>query len=317
MKIKFTTIKSVYDNEIGDANLHSMSWDRFTKILSKPLICPNKADAPLLSPVEYFSKQEAIELTDNGCVRRCADNVKSWYMLAIDIDGQMTIDEAVEKFSEYTYVLYSTYSHRTEEKPYDCFRLFMPLFSPVTNIEFQSRIPAIRDFIGNHDKTTLASSRGFYVPSHKEGRHVVYHHNEGKCVDLMLFEPEIEEIYVTDTSREPPSEEFKTKVLNELFKLREIEYDLWWKIGSAMQSSGYSEMQFQHLSSVIRAHRKNNCRMQWRCSKRKKIGFGFLVNVVKEMVNKDAFKHETSFSENKEINLRMTRFRDRLPTFKY
>jgi hypothetical protein len=298
--MQVTLLESIFNNEILPRNRKTYSWENFCKRLSKVQIVPDKNSALLISPVEYVSEDEAAEFTDSGKVRRCSDNVKAWHAIPVDIDGQMTIADAKVRFADYEYVLYTTFNHQSEEKPYDCFRIFFKLVEAVSNEDFLERRAAIREFIGCHDQTTLSQSRGFYVPSCSQAglTRAEFYHNKGQSIDLMAFEAEIEEIYTPDTAREPPSVEFKAKVLSELHSLREIEYSEWWKIGSAMQDSGYSEAEFTELSSVIRSHRKNNCRMQWRCSRRKKIGFGYLVNLVIEHSGKDALKTARPMSSN-------------------
>jgi hypothetical protein len=290
--MKVTLIKSIFSNEILPRNRKTYTWENFCKLLSQPQVVADKGDALLISPVEYVDKEEAAEFTESGNVRRCSDNVRAWHAIPVDIDGQMTIADAQARFADYEYVLYTTFSHQSADKPYDCFRIFFRLANPVSNDDFMSRKAALREFIGSHDQSTLATSRAFYVPSCSEAglASAVYYHNVGISINLMDYEPEIVEIYTPDSSREPPSLEFKASVLQALHGLREIEYSDWWKIGSAMQDSGYAEHEFEELSHVIRSHRKNNCRMQWRCSRRKKIGFGYLVNLVIEHFGKDALK---------------------------
>ena len=302
-QIKFTTIKSIFDNEIAESNCHDMTWERFCEIMSRFTISKNKNDVMLLSPVAYYSKEEALEVTDSGYTRRCADNVKYWYMLGIDIDGQTTIEKAQERFADYAYVLYTTFSHQSEEKPYDCFRIFMLLEEPVSNEDFVSRKEAIQDFIGERDKSTLASSRGFYIPSCPENSdHATFYCNEGKAIDLLSFEPTVQEIFVSVSNHEAPTEEFKQKILEQLGNLWEVDYDTWWKICSAMQDGGYALPEFEALSKTIRSHRKNNCKAQWNCSKRKPIPFGFLVNLVVEKFGSACLTSSSSKAKNKELD---------------
>ncbi|MEI6297764.1 MAG: PriCT-2 domain-containing protein [bacterium] len=279
--IKFTIIKSVYDNEISSKNRCEETWKKFVKIISKPMITDTKESAPLVSPVEYMLDADALDFTDTGKVRRCSDNIKLWHMLGIDVDGQMTIEDAKERFKDYEYCLYTTHSHKTPKKQFDCFRVFILLKTPITNEDFSIRKNAIQEFIGSTDLSTLACSRGFYIYSHSQenAHNAVFIYNEGRCVDILKMKHTIEIPYIHDTTYEPPTYELMQKVLEQLSNLREIEYDTWWKICSAMQDAGYSLVEFEQLSNTIRSHRKNNCKAQWGCSKRKHIQFGYLVNI--------------------------------------
>jgi hypothetical protein len=282
--INFTIIKSVYDNEITSKNRCEETWERFVNIISKPMITDTKESVPLISPVEYMDDEDALDFTPNNKVRRCSDNIKLWWMIGLDIDGQMTVKDAQERFKDYEYCLYTTHSHKTPKKQFDCFRVFILLKTPITNEDFTSRTKSIQKFIGSTDLSTLARSRGFYIYSHSQenAHNATFIYNSGKCLDIMEMEPTIDPPYVTTTDRQPPSEELKAKVLEQLFRLRTIDYTDWWKICSAMINTGYSLNEFEQLSRVIRSHRRNNCRGQWGSSKRKHIEFGFLINLLVE-----------------------------------
>jgi hypothetical protein len=282
MDIKFTAIKSVYDNKILDKHRYSMSWEKFVKINSYLMITPNKEDAPLISPVEYMTSEDALDFTESGDVRRCADNIKLWWMIGIDIDGQMKIEEAKERFKDFEYFLYTTHSHKSEKKHFtDCFRIFILLETPITNEDFLCRKNALQEFIGSTDLTTLARSRGFYTHScnQENAHHAAFFYSQGQCLDALSLPVTIEIPYTQDISYETPSYEFKQKILEQLGNLFQIEYEMWWKICSAMQNAGYSLSEFEQLSNTIRSHRKNNCKAQWNCSKRKQIPLGYLINL--------------------------------------
>ncbi len=291
--MKFTVIKSIFDNEILDSNRHEMSWERFCKILSKPTIAQTKESVRLISPVEYYSEDEALDFTDSGKVRRCSDNVKAFYAIPADIDGNMTIATAKERFKRYQYILYTTFSHKSPKKDFkDCFRIFFKIKEPVSNADFLCRRAALQDFILKQDRTALATSRGFYIPScsQENAHHAVFYHNQGIDLDVLSLPVTIEIPYVPDTSREAPTEEFKARVLEELGKIRIQDYEEWWKLASAMYNSGYSFSDFEQLSNTIRSHRKNNSKSQWNISKKKGISFGYLINLCKANLGEDCFK---------------------------
>ena len=293
MDVKFTYIKTIFDNEILPQSRHEMSWDKFCKILSKPQIVNNKDDAGLISPVEYLSEEECLDFTDSGKVRRCSDNVKTFYAIPADIDGNMTIATAKERFKDYQYILYTTFSHKSAKKDFkDCFRIFFKIKEPISNADFLCRRAALQDFILEQDRTALATSRGFYIPScsQETAHHAVYYHNQGIDLDVLAMPVTVEIQYTPDTSREAPTEEFKAIVLEQLGKLRIIEYSEWWKLSSALYNSGYSFSDFEQLSNTIRSHRKNNSKSQWNISKKKGIGFGYLINLCKANLGEDCFK---------------------------
>jgi hypothetical protein len=304
--IKFTYIKTIFDNEILPANRFEMPWDKFCKILSKPQIVNNKEDVGLISPVEYYSEDEALDFTDSGAVRRCSDNVKTFYAIPVDIDAQISIETAQERFKDYEYILYSTFSHKSPKKAYkDCFRMFFRIKEPISNVDFLCRRNALQEFIGEHDKTTLACSRSFYIYSCPENdAHAVYFHNTGISLDVLSLPVTIEIPYIQDTTHDAPSPEFKAKILEQLGKIRSQSYEDWWKLASAMYNSGYTYSEYEQLSNTIRSHRKNNCRSQWNISKKKGITFGYLINLCKIHLGEECFKNNT-ISKHVEVDIAM------------
>lgn len=317
----FTVVNSVFDNKVIKKNQFNCSWEKFVKMLSVPTIVPHKDDVKLISPVEYYSENEASDFTEDGFVRRCSDNIKLYHAIPVDIDAQMTIETAKERFKKYEYVLYSTFSHKTAKKDFkDCFRIFFKIVEPVSNADFMCRREALQKFIGEHDKSTLACSRSFFLPScsQENSNHAYFHHNLGNDLDVISFEPTIEIPYVPDTNYEPPTPEFKEKVLEQLCRLRVIDYDVWWKIGSAMQEAGYRLDEFEQVSRMIRSHRLDTmkCKSQWNCSKRKHIPFGYLVNLLVDRFGAGCLKMDDNIPKNSTLktpyerlkNIKLTKF---------
>jgi hypothetical protein len=150
---------------------------------------PKKTDALLLSPCKFklatdtgckhapvtsgeaengMGKVGSIKLDESGnpFTWKGSANIEQWYMLPCDIDNDVTINEAKQKFKDYEYVLYTTFNHQTGDTPKDKFRILFLLKNPVTTRELNARKPAIMKWLGSHDKSSLANFRGFYLPSH-------------------------------------------------------------------------------------------------------------------------------------------------------
>jgi hypothetical protein len=107
-------------------------------------------------------------------------------LLPIDIDEQLTIEAAKERFKEYEYVAYTTFNHSpTTHK----FRLFILLKDPVTAQEFTARKDALREFIGVADIASISQAQGFYLPSCHEGNRDIAKvwSNEGAPLDLLAL----------------------------------------------------------------------------------------------------------------------------------
>ncbi|MGJ0430885.1 PriCT-2 domain-containing protein [Methylobacter sp.] len=291
-QINIQVFNNTYDNKVVDDYRYELTWQEFVEFCSEPSIVKNKNDARLITPVEFYGKEDA-ELTDDGFVRRCSNNVKNWTMLPIDVDKDMTIREALLKFKDHEYVLYTSFNHQLQkgdEPPCDRFRMFFLLEQPIDNHEFKIRRQSLKQFIEFLDPTSLSVSRAFYQPSCSEDmyKHSIFHHNKGKTLNVMNFEPEKESEYVPVAGREDIEDEMKQAVLNNLPNIGNVEYDVWWKIGSAMAASGYSYEDFEWVSRTIRSHRTDRkCRAQWASSQRTRIDFGYLVNLLKDKIGTD------------------------------
>jgi hypothetical protein len=95
-------------------------------------------------------------------IRRCKQNIQEIYALMLDIDGTMTLDQAVAQWADYEFFLYSTHGNtRTKEK----FRLVVPLAVPLTADDFDSRHSAMIAAF-NVDGASFTMSQAFYLPSY-------------------------------------------------------------------------------------------------------------------------------------------------------
>ena len=195
--VSFTLIESKYDNIILPSKEATIPWLELVELLSEHEVTEDKESMRLIIPATFLTRKEAHTLTDTGQVCRCGPNLFEWHMLVIDIDGQMTLKEAIKKFRKYEHMWHTSHSHKTEKKNgVDCFRIFFPLKTSVSHQEFRRRIQSLKEFcgLGLCDNTTLSDSRGFYLPSCPSAKEdeALYHHNVGEWLDALTFEVEPE-----------------------------------------------------------------------------------------------------------------------------
>lgn len=103
-------------------------------------------------------------------VRRKQD-IALYYVLVLDVDRGMTIENARELFDSVAGVIYTTFNH-TDEKPR--FRIVLPLSAPVTPVQFQVLAGWMLSYCGETEIDGRTSSRidtcvknlsqGFYLP---------------------------------------------------------------------------------------------------------------------------------------------------------
>jgi len=154
-------------------------------ILSGHTIADDKAAAKLFNASEY-RPVEALggdgnfivydEANDQFRTRRLADNVLAVTMLILDYDGGMSLQSARERFKDYEYVAYTSFSHR-RERDVDRYRMIFPLASPIpaagTFSPFDNLIQgsawheledALKEFAGPCDPVSVRCNQFYYLP---------------------------------------------------------------------------------------------------------------------------------------------------------
>ena len=98
----------------------------------------------------------------DSLIRRCKQNIQEIYALMLDIDGTMTLDQAVAQWADYEFFVYSTWGNsRQKEK----FRLIVPLAQPLTAADFDSRHEAMIAAFAV-DGASFTMSQAFYLPAY-------------------------------------------------------------------------------------------------------------------------------------------------------
>jgi hypothetical protein len=302
-RVFFTLYDDAYDNRILERNrLDDVEWGDFVELLyMDPSVVKRKNDPKLISPVKFFhrddprcthamytpkevkqrlGKEGAKKLDKEGrpYTWRGAANVDQWSMLPLDIDGQQRIAQAKEYFREYTYVAYTSFRHLLDGKT-EKFRLFFPLEVAVDHGTFTERRQAIKTWAGDIDLSSLAASRGFYVPAvHPDRKHLYKKwHNEGdRFLDLLEFTPQNERapknpstratLNVADIRTSLTNGDRKAVLLQKLHDTYVGEYETWWKVSSAMLNAGFTLEDFKYVTigGMMKEKTGEDCEKQWR-----------------------------------------------------
>lgn len=297
--VNFTLFKST-GTPVLDENRFECEWDDLATALTEHQILDNKEDAKLISPVSFLKFKDGIRFNDYDGVKylkRCRDNIDKWWLLPVDIDGEMTIREAKEKFKEFEYVLYTSYRHGTDgvEK----FRLFLPLLEPVTQDILLDRIDDIHKWLTGADGTTLSRTRQFYLPStsNELWKKRYTYTNKGKFLDITQFKLNKKDLVAELARKFKPKieidDKFKQVVIQTLKQIRDVDYDIWWKIGCALQDGGVGYTDFDMLSDNLRSHRPDrDSASQWESCRGGDVSFGYIVNLLKEQLGNNCFSKE-------------------------
>lgn len=123
----------------------------------------NKEDPMMFNLCSWIDDFESPEHKP-GFIRRCKPNVAQIYALVLDIDGTRTLEDAVEEFIDYEFLIYSTFRNSQEKEK---FRLLLPLNTPLTRIEFDQRHDSMCDTF-DVDRASFTISQAFYLPCYSK-----------------------------------------------------------------------------------------------------------------------------------------------------
>jgi len=162
--MKFNLYKNINDAYIHPDVVVDCDFETVVNILkdSQQLV-ENKEDPMMFNLCSWIDNFESPEHKP-GFIRRCKPNVAQIYALVLDIDGTRTLQDAVEEFIDYEFLIYSTFRNSQEKEK---FRLLLPLNTPLTRIEFDQRHDSMCDTF-NVDRASFTISQAFYLPCYSK-----------------------------------------------------------------------------------------------------------------------------------------------------
>lgn len=105
----------------------TISKDGWDKLISHPLVIPNKDNAPLLI---WGRMADTVEIDEQSLKPRCTgNNVGRLDALQVDVDNGCTIEEFVREYHRYSFQLYTTTGYGVKDG--DRFRSVFPLNEPI------------------------------------------------------------------------------------------------------------------------------------------------------------------------------------------
>ena len=154
-EIFVTLFSNVHDTKT-DKQCRTRWGDLLEEFFQNHQVLPNKMQAPLINGWSFEGND------GNG---KKAEYASAVSLLILDYDGESSIDEVLERFEGYEFVLATSYSHRFGDDPVDKFRVVFPLKKPVSKDEYCKRTEAVLSFAGGLDRSTTAVARVFFLPS--------------------------------------------------------------------------------------------------------------------------------------------------------
>lgn len=150
-------------------------WSQLVELFSVHTVTDNRDRDSYMFNMCSFKKTDFEPSLDSdsytdGSVfaRRCADNVESYNCLVLDYDGDgVVMADIIELFADYKHLGYTSHNHVV--KGVDKFRIILPFATVCPITEWESRKGSVKAFSKCDDKSTTATSRSFYMPSHAPG----------------------------------------------------------------------------------------------------------------------------------------------------
>ncbi|MFC7289307.1 hypothetical protein ACFQPC_14765 [Herminiimonas glaciei] len=196
---KISCFDSVYSEVTGESV--DLSWEEVTELFSVHAIADSKEDIKLFNGTQFIE-------SDTATPRR-KTNVKEVSLLVVDYDGTMSIAEAKQRFKPYTYLGYTSFSHRQQDGV-EKFRLVFPLSCPIpahwaldeyglvkSHGEYYKLTEALMKFAPGCDPVLLKPTQPYYFPSCPSERQSLAEiwTNDGAVLDWKKWEKD--DIYAT------------------------------------------------------------------------------------------------------------------------
>lgn len=184
-KYNFTAYATRYsqDNNDKPGQITSLSktWDQIVDMFSTPGI---QKDPAKRANEYHFNGYD-------GSTRRKKpfDTVN---LLVLDYDDGMTVAEAIERFSNYKFILYTSYNHLFDKhgngKIFEKFRIIFPLAKPLINQQYLLKTNALLTFGGNVDPASFHNGQIFLMPlCRSKDAPFQFHSNSGELLDISGF----------------------------------------------------------------------------------------------------------------------------------
>ena len=151
-KFTFCRFNSSKDNQPKQG---SLTWHEFAEEFRRHPERKNK-DGTAWSPVSFI----------RGSTRK-KENVEHIYMAVLDVDDGTPYETLLERFSGFSYLAHSSFSHKSEHHKY---RVIVPLAEPVHASEWDSVWARFNQFAGGkNDASVKDASRLYFMPGHPAG----------------------------------------------------------------------------------------------------------------------------------------------------
>jgi len=288
-----------YAGKLHPEDQFKVTLDEVYEVLQDFTEHEDKHRVPMFNLAEYTFPTDSIP--------RLTKFITQYHGLVLDFDHTWSIDHTIEVLKGYEYILYTTHSHGKFSK--DCFRVVLPLLSPLTPEE----LTMVRGFVlmelfdqaprqkAPVDPTSLHNNHFFFLHSAppERARFARTHHGSGDLYDASplvelaqqhhaeaqarLGSPLLQALRTRLRQSRNGPEDDRGQILDLILrKSPPVQYEpVWAMCAAAMKTLGYSGEEFAQATACIMAQKSHAQAI--RKFNQAKLGFqhpeGFLVNL--------------------------------------
>ena len=208
-EIHLNAFNSREDNQVKPV---PATWENIVIFFTSPHeIIENKSDSTLFNGVRYKTIDEIPEYTDHWgfdnrnekyYVKRRQINIIENDLLILDYDGGVTLDEIIQRFKDYEFVYYTSFSHLYDGVT-EKFRIILPFHKPIPCWkkyndhkicidygEWYQIKDSLKEFSGPCDESSFNPNQIYQIPSAPKERVDLSKsgYNKGKHLDWSIFE---------------------------------------------------------------------------------------------------------------------------------
>lgn len=287
------------------SNEIDLTWPEAVELFQTPIPAERKEDVGMYNLGRFKSlndpttesarryhykngqRQPTYDLIPNT-VRRCKTNLLGISGLVLDIDDNFEILEAIDKYKNYEFVLYTTFNNLRTQDPdtgqlKQKYRVVIPFIKELAAADIMGRIDSMKTIFPEVDNSCFSMSQSFYFHS---GQYLYTYHNQARIID-----PYQEFVYIprppppTITYHNPIGLEKLTVHLNELKKIyNELPYSVrarvtWAVMSEASRDDAIMLMRARWPDANLNG--KYETFAAGYCAGR--MNFGFIINMIKKI----------------------------------
>lgn len=242
--MKITFFNSEFEPYIPASKSQDRDWDRIVKTLTYFHHVADKEDTRMFNLWEFK--------VVNGEIYRNKDNCLFLHGLVLDYDKNLSLSQALERFSPFEYVIYSTFNHGIKG---DRFRVVLPFTHPMPIEEFKKKRASMIESFPDVDRASFSRAQAIFLHSGPDPKLAFSKHNKGIYIDWTGFDDEQIIEYQPrprdpNNSMSPQQEaEYRGRVLQALGTCSGIRYIDALSMAIIIKSCRGTFMDFQNIIS--------------------------------------------------------------------